>query len=418
MTKFLDKVLSLPTKEKPFTRQTSLFIKFSAITLFLILMVSVVLTLFFINRQKEIFYREKVNGGKVMLGHLTHKAALPLLEEDTLALHTLIKEAKEVDGFLYAMILDNKKIIKAHVDPTKLGLPLKEFENIEATTQDETITYLTYSFPSGARVLNLSRPITFMNKHVGSVNLGLSIDFIQKEIKKETLSFIKNITWVVLILLMMGIGTAFLLSRWLKRPEAPDKPLSVETGRSQVAVLYAGVKGFKAYAETRDPEQVLQDLNEYVSITTKSILDYGGYVAKIVGDSVIGVFRSSPLQVDQTVRAVESAVAMLKALENQRGSRNQILSMVGIGISSGVVLSGYIGSHTEKKYNDIGESFKAADSLHGVASPGEIVISKDVYQSIENLFSVEPLPPREMTQKTEAWESFRLRHIVGGEPYA
>ena len=416
--KYLDKLLSLPTEEKQSTHQTSLFIKFSAVTILLMLIISLVLTLFFINKQKDILYREKVNVAKVMLGHLTHKAALPLLEEDTLALHTLIKEAKEVDGFLYAMILDSKKIIKAHVDPTKLGLPLKEFESIKGMTKDEAITYLTYSLPSGTHVLNLSRRITFMNKHVGSVNLGLSIDFIQKGIKKETVSLVKNISFIVLILLMVVIGTPFFLNRWLNRSGTLDKTLPTETIRNQVAVLYAGVKGFKTYAETRGPEQVLQDLSEYVSIATKNILDHGGYVAKIVGDAVIGVFRSSPLQADQTVRAVESAVAMLKALENQRGSRNQLLSMVGIGISSGVVLSGYIGSYTEKKYNDIGESFKAANSLHGVAHPGEIVISKDVYQSIENLVSVEPLPPREMTQKTGAWESFRLRHIVGGGPYA
>jgi len=415
---FLDKVLSQPIEEKQSTHQTSLFFKYSAITVILILIVSLVLTLFFIKKQKDTLYREKVNVSKIMLSHLTHKAALPLLEEDTLALHTLIKEAKEVDGFLYAMILDSKKIIKAHSDPTKLGVPFKEFENIETLTKDETITYSTFGLPSGTQVLNLSRPVTFMNKHVGSVNLGFSIDFIQKGMKKETVSLAKNIAWVVLILLIIGIGTSFFISRGLSRSETPKKTLSLETARNQVAVLYAGVKGFKAYAETRDPEQVLEDLNEYVSIATNNILDYGGYVAKIVGDAVIGVFRSSPLQADQTVRAVESAVAILKALENQRGSRNQLLGMVGIGISSGVVLSGYIGSHTEKKYNDIGESFKAADSLHGVAYPGEIVISKDVYQSIENLFSVEPLPPREMTQKTEAWESFRLRHIVGGGPYA
>jgi class 3 adenylate cyclase len=416
--KSLDKSLSLSPEAKQYTHQTQFLLKFSAITVLLILIVSLVLTLFFIKKQRDIHYREKVNVSKIMLSHLTHKAALPLLEEDTLALHILIKEAKEVDGLLYATILDSKKIIKAHSDPAKLGLPFKELESIEAVTKDETTTYSTYRLSSETKVLNLSRPVTFMNKQVGSVNLGFSIDFIQKVIKKETVSLAKNIALFVLILVIIGIGTVFFISRGLSRSGSSDKTLPSETSRNQVAVLYAGIKGFKAYAETRDPEQVLQDLNEYVSIATKNILDYGGYVAKIVGDAVIGVFRSSPLQADQTVRAVESAIAILKAFDNQRGSRNQLFNMVGIGISAGVVLSGYIGSHTEKKYNDIGESFKAADSLHAVAHPGEIVISKDVYQSIENLFSVEPLPPREMTQKTEAWESFRLRHIAGGGPYA
>jgi len=83
-----------------------------------------------------------------------------------------------------------------------------------------------------------------------------------------------------------------------------------------------------------------------------------------------------------------------------------------------VVLYGDIGSHAGKKNNYIGESFKVASSLYALAGPGEIVISKDVYKSIENCVVVDPLPPREMTQRTEAWESFRLRNIVEREPHA
>jgi len=47
-----------------------------------------------------------------------------------------------------------------------------------------------------------------------------------------------------------------------------------------------------------------------------------------------------------------------------------------------------------------------------MAGPEEIIISKDVYQTIENLVSIEPLPPRETMQRTESWENFRLLHIT------
>jgi class 3 adenylate cyclase len=412
MMKFSDRVLFHPGENQQSSHHASLFIKFSAITILLILIVSLLLTLLFIKRGKDILYRERVSGGKLIVGHFANQAIYPLLEEDTLTLNTLVKEAKQVDGCLYAMILDSKKIIKAHTDPTKIGLPLKEFENIESFTKDEPITYLTYRLPSGANILNLSKPITFMNKNVGSVFLGLSMDFINNEIKKETFSLVQNVFFVTLFVLIMGIGTTFFLARWLNRSKNMNKAFTTRTERNQVAVLYIGVKGFMAYAAAKKPEEVLQDLNDYVFIATKSILDHGGYVAKIIGDAVIGVFRSSPLEEDYTMRAVRSAVTIQKAFENGRGGRNQLIGNVGIGISSGVVLSGYIGSHAEKMYNYIGESFKAAHSLYVVAGPGEIIISKDIYQSIENLFSVEPIPPREMIQKTEAWESFRLRHMA------
>jgi class 3 adenylate cyclase len=126
------------------------------------------------------------------------------------------------------------------------------------------------------------------------------------------------------------------------------------------------------------------------------------------------VIGSSLLLVDHTEKAVRAAVAMQKAF-NDRNKNNELLSMVGIGISNGVLLSGYMRSGQRREITFIGECFKVAYTLSVMAGPGEILISKDVYQSIENLVSVEPLPPRVMTEKTESWENFRLRHILAGE---
>ena len=409
---FSDKAFFRPVEDRPSSPQASLFIKFSAITILLILIVSLLLTLLIIRREKDILYRGRFSEGKIVLGHFANNAVLPLLEGDTLTLNTLVKEAKEVDGFLYAMILDSKQIIKAHTDPTKIGLPLKEFENIEGIAKDEPFTPSTFRPLSGKKILNLSKPVIFMNKNVGSVYLGLSMGFINNEIEKETFSLIQNIFFVTLFVLIVGIGTIFFLTRRWTRSNNADNAFVPGIERNQMAVLYAGVKGFKAYAAAKDPAEVLHDLSEYVSIATKSILDQGGYVAKIVGDAVIGVFRNSPLDADYTLRAARAAVAIQRAFGNGGGFRNQLVGHVGIGITSGVVVSGYVGSHAGKTYNYIGESFKAVYSLYGIAGPGEIIISKDIYQSVENLFSVEPVPPREMTETTEAWGSFRLRHIL------
>lgn len=418
--KFQDKLLSFVSGEKQSFPQTSLFTKLSAFTILLILIVSSLWTLIFIKREKDILYRDKVNSGKMVLTHFASKAVLPLMEEDMIALNTLIKEGKEVEGFLYAMILDNHHFIKAHTDPAKIGALLKEFENIENLTTVEALTTLTYRLPSGTRVLNLSKPIAFMNKNMGSVSLGLSIDFFNNQIRKETLILTKKVLWITSIMLIMGIGAVFFLTKWLNPSEKQDNALFPEAVRNQVAVLYTGIREFKTYAGSRNPEGVFQDLSEYFSIATKGILDHGGYIIRVAGDTVVGIFQSSPLKGDHIHRAVRGAVAIQKALEfeKEQGSENPLLGKVGIGISSGVVLYGDIGSHAGKKNNYIGESFKVASSLYALAGPGEIVISKDVYKSIENCVVVDPLPPREMTQRTEAWESFRLRNIVEREPHA
>jgi class 3 adenylate cyclase len=83
---------------------------------------------------------------------------------------------------------------------------------------------------------------------------------------------------------------------------------------------------------------------------------------------------------------------------------------VGFDISSGVVLTGPIGSQEKNGYPFIGKSSKATYSLNMMANSGEIVTRKEVYQSIEDLLFAEPLPHREMKQRTGAWENFRVHH--------
>jgi adenylate cyclase len=406
--------------------QISLFIRISAFLIVLVLLMILVLSLFIIKRQKDILYQEKMKAGEITLNHIVNSAIIPLVGDDTLSLNTLVKETTHLNGHIYAIIIDDKEMIRAHTDPTKIGGAFNESENTKKMTKDENMAQATYTIFPGTRVMDLSRPVSFMNKTIGSVHLGLSLDYINREIKKETFSLVYNILFLSLFMIVIMIVIAFFLSKRLSRQISesilpsqrnPLNPFLPKITRNQVTVIFAGIKGFRAYADTRAPEEVLEDLNEYFAIATSSILDFGGYIDKFAGDAVIGVFGGSPLQTDHTERAVRSAVAMQKSLETANKKGNPLLCKVGIGISSGVVLSGQIGSRIKKEYTFIGESFKAAYSLNLMAGPGEIVISKDVYQLIENFVSAEPLPPLEMTQKTEPWENFRLDRITESKKY-
>jgi adenylate cyclase len=181
--------------------------------------------------------------------------------------------------------------------------------------------------------------------------------------------------------------------------------------RTHVTVLFAGVKGFRKYADTREPGQVILDMNDYLAVATETITRFGGEVDKFVGDAVIGVFRSTLLSPDHIERAVRSATALQETLRRVEGDGNPLYSLIGIGISSGVALAGRLaaGGYREALY--IGESFKSAYLLHVISDPGEIVISRDVYQVVERSVIVEPLPPREMMERTEPWENFRLVRV-------
>jgi adenylate cyclase len=420
----------LPPEERESSYRVSLSMKFSIAVILLILFVLFSTTLFFIKKQKDLLYQEKMDTGEMVLNHFAYQAVHPLLENDILGLNTLIKEGKEVKGLLYVVMVDNKQVIKAHTDPLKIGLKFIDLENGETLTKDENTVFTTYPLSSGARVLNLSKPILFMNKNIGSVHLGFSFDLIHEEIKRKISPLLRNLLLFDLIVFIIGMATVLFFYGRSKRPiskmmgsereiekreiiSSLDKVSTSKTARDQVTILYAGIKELSSYSNIKEPEKILEDINECLSIVTFHILEYGGYLAKIIGDTVIGVFRSSPLETNHTVRAVKSAVAIQKALENAISkNKNQLLGKVGIGISSGVVLSGPIGSRADKKYDFIGEIFKATQSLYVMAGPGEIIMSKDAYQAVENLVSVDPIPPREMVQRTEAWENFRLRNVL------
>lgn len=397
-------------QSEPSPYSLSLFIKYSAIIVFLILVILIPLTLFSMKNQKDVLYQEKLSSGEILLGQLANRAGLPLLENDLLNLHGLIKEMKGTKGIKYVAIVDNKKVIRAHTDSAKIGIQLTEIASGTAST--------------GEQVLNLSKPITFMNQNAGWVVLGLSLDFINDQIKKENFALIRNSSLFGFVALLMGVGIAFLFTRWanpavpsLPGSEFPGKPDRFRTKdpsvtRTQATILSAGIKEFRAYAETRNPETLLIDLNEFFSIATDGILEHGGYVDKTSGDAIIGVFRNSPFQRNHTIRAIRCAISLRKTLEQSSSKGNPILAKAGFGISSGVVLSGPLLSQEGREATFIGESFKEASSLNVMAGPGEIIVSKDVYQSIEKFVSAEPLPPRETTQRTESWESFRLLHIA------
>ena len=425
---------SSPVEEKDLPRPTPPFLKFSALMFLLVLVLGFGLALFFLDRGKDLIYREKVKAGEIVLGYLARAAILPLLEDDPLRLNTLVQEAKQATGFAYAVILDGDKAVKSQTEEG-IGAILKEIEPIQEPIKEGRIISQTYTLPSGVRVLNLSKPIIFPNKILGWVYLGLSLDLLSKEIRTEILPLVYKSALLGLVGLIVVMGAAFFLTRrlnglppglgksFLKKiiglfsQPGTESVNSLNAGlsrvtRDQVTVLFAGMKGFRSYADARGPEGILEDLNEYLTITQKCILDYGGYVDRFVGGAVVGVFSSSPLSGDHTMRAINAALAMQGALGNVREKGNPLCCRVGIGISSGVVLFGLTGSQDKNGYTFIGESLKAAYSLNVMANPGEIVMSKDVYQSIEDFVSVEPLPPQEIGPRTEPWENFRLRQLL------
>jgi len=447
-------------------------VKLSIAITFIIWLTILILSFVTLARQRDQLYLQTVKMGQVSLNYFENNARIPLLNDDVLRLNTLIKEAASVEGILYAMIVDRQQVIKAHTDYGKIGTTLQPFEEAKEVRRDQNIDYFNYTLPSGTHVLNLSKTILFKGKQLGVVHVGISLDFIKNLIRKETVSILVMSLFIVLlgisIAVLLGIGfsrpisklvlatkeigkgnfqyridmirrdefgdlaTAFnfmagelfkklLIQKSFGRyvsPEVLDMILSnpedswLKGTRSEASILFTDVREFTAYSETTNPEEVVEALNEYFGIATQYILEYGGYVDKFIGDAVLGVFGVPVPHTDHAERAVKAAVAMQKELQ-QRASQNKnpLLSRIGIGMNTGVVVSGNLGSQVKMEYTVIGDSVNIASRLNDIAGPGEIIISKDLYQLTKDMVFVHPLPAQKIKGKSELVEVFRVLSI-------
>ena len=431
-----------------------------------------ILSFVILARQRDHLYLQTVKTGKVSLNYFANNANIPLLNDDILRLNRLIKEAASIEGLLYAVIVDRQRVIKAHTDHTKIGEILQAFDDTEEVKRDENVTYFNYTLPSGTRVLNLSRPVTFRDKELGTVHVGVSLDFIKNLIHRETIF----ILIMSLLIILLGISIAILLGISFSRPIAKLVLATQEIGkgnfqyrinlirrdefgdlatafnfmaeelwkklliqksfgryvspevldmillnpedswlkgtRSEATILFTDVRDFTSFSETREPEKIVGDLNEYFGIATEMILKYGGYVDKFIGDAVLGVFGVPIFHEDHAERAVKAAVAMQKELlQRAKDNSNPLLSRIGIGINSGVVVSGNIGSQVKMEYTVIGDSVNVASRLNSLAGPGEIIISTNIYELAKKIVSVKPLSPQKIKGKSEPVGVFQVLDI-------
>jgi adenylate cyclase len=178
--------------------------------------------------------------------------------------------------------------------------------------------------------------------------------------------------------------------------------------RMEVTVVFTDIRGFTAYAEANPPEHVVEHVNEYFRIATRHIHDHAGYVDKFIGDAVLGVFGAPLAQPDHALRALRASVAMQREFLAQDATRNPLLARVGIGINSGVAISGDLGSEVKRQYSVIGDCVNVASRLNALAAGGKIIISRSTLEAAGDALVVTALPRAAVKGKTEPIEVFEV----------
>lgn len=234
----------------------------------------------------------------------------------------------------------------------------------------------------------------FVCKPVNFEDLEVTIEKTLGHVKqlKETLQAIKENN-----ILKMYVDESVL--NFMNRQEFEASLMSNETIEASVAFI--DICSFTSITETAPANKVVYLLNNYFDVMVKEIIAQGGFVDKFIGDAVMAVFRGD-YHLD---RAIEASLAVRTQIEKLPAQQNGVdfQPNVSIGIHSGEMISGNIGSATLRRldYTVIGDVVNTAQRLQSMASAGQILIDEKAFEKVKEFFVCKIIGPLTMKNKQQ-----------------
>lgn len=181
-----------------------------------------------------------------------------------------------------------------------------------------------------------------------------------------------------------------------------------------VTVLFSDLRGFTSFAESRDPATVIEILNRYLSVMTDAIMDNGGTLVSYMGDGIMAVFGAPIEQSDHADRALATAREMTgeRLVEFNEWLRGESLGegfRMGVGLNTGAVMAGNVGSERRMEYTTIGDATNTASRLEGMTkgTPYMVFVGDStrcaLTQCPDDLVFVEELEVRGRTARIRVW---------------
>jgi adenylate cyclase len=183
-----------------------------------------------------------------------------------------------------------------------------------------------------------------------------------------------------------------------------------------VSVLFADLEGFTAYAEDREPGEVIAMLNEYWGIAVPVVVEeHGGVIERFAGDAVLVIFNANGDQPDHAHRAAAAALHLQERCA-ELGLRHPDWPRLRAGVNSGPAVVGHVGSAQQRSFTAIGDTTNVAARLQAAARPGEVVIAAATRSALGSEADVEELSPIEAKGKREPLHAFRLDRLRAALP--
>jgi adenylate cyclase len=176
----------------------------------------------------------------------------------------------------------------------------------------------------------------------------------------------------------------------------------------EVGVLFADIRGFTTWCESRSPHVVADALNRFYATTSNALTSRDGLVDKLVGDEIMGLFLSVfPSLGENTCDVmVTAAQDLLAGIDQAPADADRV--PVGIGLTFGVASVGNVGAGEVKDFTAVGDVVNTAARLQASAAPGEILVSAEVYQRVAARFPNATPRMLELKGKAEAVSAYSL----------
>ena len=189
--------------------------------------------------------------------------------------------------------------------------------------------------------------------------------------------------------------------------------------RRVVSMLFADVKGSTEAAENLDPEDWGEVINGAFEYMIKPVYRYEGIVARLMGDAILAFFGAPIAHEDDPQRGILAGLEIVSGIRPYRELVRQRFGVeieVRVGINTGLVVVGAVGSDLRMEYTALGDAINLASRMEQTATPGTVQVAHDTYKLVKTLFDFEELGAIEIKGKADPVRAYRVlgrREFVG-----
>lgn len=422
-----------------------IFIKLSVLAIFVILLEIAVISVVVLEKEKRQFVDQLVGLGEGMVRILTTNVPDKLLGEEDLALYKLMEDMSRSEHVVYAMVTDEKNVVRAHSDLDQVGGTQSPRSDLTFVRDLRGVIVSEFEH-QGEEVLLFESPLTYQGLGVGRVHLALSKQQILTNVREAKLFFFYLAGGMVVVGVLLSLAISLYFSRPINQlresvvavglgnfhhrvrftrkdelgelgeainrmtaglalkeriqdsfgkyvtPEIVQMILAnpeqqwMRGARVNASVLFVDIRGFTTLSEDKDPAWIVDLLNDYFTRVTDVVIARGGSINKFVGDEAMAVFGAPIADPNHADSAVRAAMEIQEAVRRigEGGGPGRAGIRVGVGVNSGDVVAGNLGSEKRMEYTVIGDDVNVASRLTAMAQAGEILISKQTFDRMTN----------------------------------